>query len=327
MVSSSPDRGAEGDRASEPAGHAATRKERPGDTCLDRRLLWSSTSLTVSDATWERYRHPDEWTRQTSLPAVVFIREGSYLRRVENREGVGDPGHVSLYNVGDVQRIHDLRGDRTRCTTITLPPETVEDLMRELRPRRNASPETPFPVLCADVDPPLHFLYRSLDVHLREAAPPDPLLVEEAVLILVAEVLSRSLGHVGPSDHRPRSGDSARDRIPEVVNRINDAFPESLTLGELARQTGCSPWHLSRVFAQEVGIPISRYVGRLRARRALAHVLDGAHDLTEVALDAGFSSHGHFSTAFRREFGLSPRDARAMATDDRLRRALRAVSL
>ena len=45
-------------------------------------------------------------------------------------------------------------------------------------------------------------------------------------------------------------------------------------------------------------------------RATLDRMLDGDENLTSVALDAGFSSHAHFSFAFRTEFGRTPSDVR-----------------
>ena len=40
--------------------------------------------------------------------------------------------------------------------------------------------------------------------------------------------------------------------------------------------------------------------------QALDAVLDGGDDLTTIALEAGFSSHSHFTARFRRAFGCAP---------------------
>jgi len=50
---------------------------------------------------------------------------------------------------------------------------------------------------------------------------------------------------------------------------------------------------------------------------ALEHRLEHGADLTEAALDAGFSSHSHFTAAFTAEFGVPP--SRAMAGRPRKR--------
>jgi AraC-like DNA-binding protein len=83
-----------------------------------------------------------------------------------------------------------------------------------------------------------------------------------------------------------------------------------------------SPFHLARVFRERAGVPVHRYLTRLRLRAALERLSDGADDLTALALDLGFSSHSHFTDAFRREFGRSPSDVRRDAGP----RALREMS-
>jgi AraC-like DNA-binding protein len=57
------------------------------------------------------------------------------------------------------------------------------------------------------------------------------------------------------------------------------------------------------------------YRTELRLRHALERLLERREHITQIALDLGFSSHSHFTAAFRRAFGLTPsafiRQARA----------------
>ena len=77
-------------------------------------------------------------------------------------------------------------------------------------------------------------------------------------------------------------------------------------LGDVAEALGCSPYHLSRIFHRESGLPMRRYLDRCRLRTALERLAEGEKDLTGLALDLGYADHSHFSNAFRREFGMSP---------------------
>jgi AraC-like DNA-binding protein len=61
------------------------------------------------------------------------------------------------------------------------------------------------------------------------------------------------------------------------------------------------------VFQQVEGMPLYRYQLRLRLARAL-DVLPRYDDLTTLSLDLGFSSHSHFSSAFRQTYGRTPRE-------------------
>jgi AraC-like DNA-binding protein len=87
---------------------------------------------------------------------------------------------------------------------------------------------------------------------------------------------------------------------------LDSRFADRLTLAGIARTVGCSPYHLARTFRREAGLTIHRYLNRLRLRAGLERLVDGAEGLTGIALDVGFSSHAHFTEAFRREFGLPP---------------------
>ena len=51
---------------------------------------------------------------------------------------------------------------------------------------------------------------------------------------------------------------------------------------------------------------------RLRLARAL-DLLPGCEDLTGLGLDLGFSSHSHFSAAFKEAYGRSPSEFRQAA--------------
>ena len=96
-------------------------------------------------------------------------------------------------------------------------------------------------------------------------------------------------------------------------------FAQRLTLDRIATAVNSSPFHLARLFARETGLPIHRHLARLRLREALERLAAGEDDLTTLALDLGFSSHAHFTDAFRREFGMPPSHFRRGLTSARRR--------
>ena len=59
-------------------------------------------------------------------------------------------------------------------------------------------------------------------------------------------------------------------------------------------------------------MPIHQYLNRLRLRQALESILDGADNLGELALSLGFGCHSHLTNSFRKELGISPREARRL---------------
>jgi AraC-like DNA-binding protein len=77
------------------------------------------------------------------------------------------------------------------------------------------------------------------------------------------------------------------------------------TLGEIGAAIGVSPVYMTQVFQQVEGMPLYRYQLRLRLARAL-NLLAHYEDLTTLSMDLGFSSHSHFSSAFRQTYGRTP---------------------
>jgi AraC-like DNA-binding protein len=84
------------------------------------------------------------------------------------------------------------------------------------------------------------------------------------------------------------------------------------TLAEIAAEIGGSPVYLTQAFQQVEGMPLYRYHLRLRLARALDLMAD-CEDVAALAQDLGFSSHSHFSAAFRQAYGRTPRAFRQAA--------------
>jgi AraC family transcriptional regulator len=81
-----------------------------------------------------------------------------------------------------------------------------------------------------------------------------------------------------------------------------------ISLQELARAAGYSPWHSARIFKELTGKTPFEYIRALRLSRAAAELRDDNVRIIDVALDFVFESHSGFTRAFSKQFGISPRD-------------------
>jgi AraC-like DNA-binding protein len=111
---------------------------------------------------------------------------------------------------------------------------------------------------------------------------------------------------LGPRTTHAAGASAGRQRL---VDRAKLVLASDLarrwTLAEIAAEVRCSPVYLTQTFQQVEGLPLYRYQLRLRLARALDRVAE-YDDLTALSLDLGFSSHSHFSAAFRGAYGQSP---------------------
>lgn len=96
------------------------------------------------------------------------------------------------------------------------------------------------------------------------------------------------------------------ERVERVIAILRDNLADPPALEEIGRRAGCSPFHLSRIFSQEMGCGIFQYLRRLRMDRAAQLLRGGKLNVTQVALEVGYSSPSHFSTAFHQAFGCCP---------------------
>lgn len=97
-----------------------------------------------------------------------------------------------------------------------------------------------------------------------------------------------------------------QERVLKVNSLLKENLARTLTLEEIGRRVGCSHFYLSRIFSQETGKSIFQQLRELRMERAAELLREGRLNVTQVALEVGYSSPSHFSTTFHTAFGCCP---------------------
>jgi AraC family transcriptional regulator len=136
-----------------------------------------------------------------------------------------------------------------------------------------------------------------------------PLEVEE----IGTALLSHAFKAINP-DRESRRTSKIAWQIDAVKVLLLTHPGENWNLTALSRHAECSPFHLTRIFRKKVGLPLHQYHLHARLSRGIDALLDTQKDLTTIALDLGFSSHSHFTAAFRQKIGFSPSQFRKLAT-------------
>ena len=91
----------------------------------------------------------------------------------------------------------------------------------------------------------------------------------------------------------------ARDLLEEVPE-------EPVSIEEVAREVGISPFHFIRQFEAVFGLTPHQFRIQSRLDRARRLLAMGQHSVTDVCMEVGFSSLGSFSTLFKQRIGESP---------------------
>ncbi len=277
-------------------------ENKPVPEIVAHSLLKSST-LTIKDTYCQgncKQQSPEECTATTQL---VFPYRGIFVRHVGHEQVVAEPNQMLFFNAHEGYRISHPVAGGDACLTIVI----GESQLRELSPKNllNDGPALTFRRQRSRIDARTQSLVALLRHSLRENTS-GPLEAESLALTLVQRALgSRTTHPDGASLGRQQLVDRAK-----LVLASNSA--RRWTLAEVAAEVRVSPVYLTQVFQQVEGVPLYRYQLRLRLARAL-DLLAQYDDLTALSLDLGFSSHSHFSSAFRQAYGYSPSEFRRSA--------------
>jgi AraC-like DNA-binding protein len=98
----------------------------------------------------------------------------------------------------------------------------------------------------------------------------------------------------------------ARERVNRTISLLKQRLTDPPSLQEIGRVVGCSPFYLSRTFSREMQLTIPQYIRKLRMELAAELLRSGRFNVTEAALEVGYSSLSHFSQAFCQTIGCCP---------------------
>jgi AraC family transcriptional regulator len=247
-----------------------------------------------------RHRSAEECTAATQL---VFPYRGVYVRHLGEDQTVAEANQVVFFNDSEGYSVSHPVAGGDACLTLVI----SEPLLRELAPAALLRDQSrlAFREQRLRIDARAQALVALLRHSLRQGIA-QPLEAESLALTLVQRALGPRTTH---------AADASRGR-QRLVDRVKLVLAGDLarrwTLAEIADEVRGSPVYLTQVFQQVEGTPLYRYQLRLRLARAL-DLLGQYDDLTALSLDLGFSSHSHFSAAFREAYGRTPSEFRQSA--------------
>ncbi len=97
-----------------------------------------------------------------------------------------------------------------------------------------------------------------------------------------------------------------RERIERVRFLLERDLENPPSLEMLAEEVGCSTFYLSRVFAQDTGASIPKFLRMKRIEKAAETLRTGKMNVTEAAMAVGYASLSAFTKAFVEQIGCCP---------------------
>jgi AraC family transcriptional regulator len=225
------------------------------------------------------------------------------MRHVGSEQAVADANHVLFFSADEGYQVsHPVNGG-DECLSLSLP----ESTLRELAPTSllNKRGKLGFRCQSQRIDPRSQALVALLRHRLQNGTI-ESLEAESLLLTLVC----RSLGP--RTAHEPRASYARRRLVDRVKLLLAGDLSRRWSLAQIAAEIGGSAVYLTQLFQKVEALPLYRYHLRLRLARAL-DMIPEYDDLSTLANDLGFSSHSHFTAAFKQTYRYSPTDFKASA--------------
>ncbi len=264
----------------------------------------------------------DPWFRDSGPVTTflfVFPRTSVTIAHAGEAPVVADRNTVMFYNRDQAYTRGALSPAGDRCDWFSIPRAAAVDAVAAFEPAALDRRDRPFSFAAGPCPAAVYARQRRLVARAIESPEDD---LDDQILDLLRQVTAAALRArgVAPVTRTARAARRRRDLVESARAAVARSYRERPGLAGLAVQLGTSPFHLSRAFKEQTGTGLHEYVTQLRLRRALELLEDPRASLTEIALDLGFASHSHFTSAFRRGFGAPPSSVRGWRYRNRRKR-------
>jgi AraC family transcriptional regulator len=273
-------------------------------------LLFSSADTPWAGFGLQRYRVSGREDRQTlSFPeaTLTLVTRGRAHIRLQN--GIREhnlrteAGRVSILSRGTAFEVKSWSG-------------TLEITYVEIDPRlihRYAGSESDISDLdvataLAVPEPSIRTLVDTMQMEIDAGCPAGRLFGEHLSMALAAYLAGRyAQPSTRPEHPKPQLPQA---KLQDVRDYIRVNLANDLSVVALAKVARLSPFHFSRLFKNSVGMTPCQYVIRERIREGARRLRTGQDAIAQIALSVGFSSQSHFTDAFHKITGSTPKRQR-----------------
>ncbi|MFZ5354395.1 MAG: AraC family transcriptional regulator [Bacillota bacterium] len=130
-------------------------------------------------------------------------------------------------------------------------------------------------------------------------------IMKNSLFLRLIVLLNR---HYLGSDNNMVKKDIKHDKtIDSIINHINDNLQEDLSIEKLASKFYMSKYNLMHKFKLQTGFTIHSYILQKRLYLANTLIRNGSQ-IFEACMECGFGDYTSFVKAFKKVFGVSPRE-------------------
>jgi AraC-like DNA-binding protein len=269
---------------------------------MKRTTLLQRPLISVSDFRCSAEPGDKPFTEQYGCHSVSYVRKGSFACHTRGRTFELVAGSILVGFPGDEYVCTHDHACGDECLSFFLSAELVETI------------GDPAQVWRTGAAPPLGELMVLGELAQAVASGRSDIGLDE-----VGQMFASRFVEVVSGRSRQPLEVTARDRrrAVETALWIDANSQRDINLDAAASQTGISPFHFLRLFANVLGVTPHQYLVRSRLRHAARLLADEDGSVTDIAYDVGFGDLSNFVRTFHRAAGISPRAFREASRGNR----------
>lgn len=144
--------------------------------------------------------------------------------------------------------------------------------------------------------------FLALITEMRSGKPSPHLIKHLFIHILVKIYRAVNLFH-GPTKSKTLKHEPM---IQEIIKDLNENYGDPISLAEIAEKYELNERYLNQIFKGVTGIPLGRYLMKIRIEQAKRLLRTTHLQVTDIALDTGFFDAAHFCKSFKKYTEYTP---------------------
>lgn len=236
---------------------------------------------------------PRHWHEEYQL-CLIQAGSGNLIYRGDSF--VTPPASLFLVHPGEVHSNHSLGRDGVSYRMLVIGSDMMRKAAADLTRKATDPPFFPTPVIFDR-----EAITRYLNLH-HALEQPSSRIERESLLL---EFLTVLIERFAENRNSPQPWRSARKAAKLARDYLADHFNENVPLDTLASVANLSPFHLSRIFSEEFGMPPHAFQTQLRVLNARSLILHG-WTVSQAAVEMGFADQSHLTRHFKRLVGVTP---------------------